>query len=86
MESLNNIVNQLRTSLKEQKSQWSDRIKATNEDANHAKDHCRWLQNQIEQLNKLLSDAHDRIKLHERDKSNLAQQILYSEEERYLKA
>lgn len=82
MDQLASIIAQLRSSLKENKVQWNERLRITTEEATQSKEHCRWLQSQIEHMNQQLVEAHERIKAHESDKTHLAQQVLLAEEER----
>lgn len=82
MDHLADIISQLRTGLKDQKSQWNERLRISSEEASQSKQHCEWLKCQLEQVNQQLKDAHDRLKLHEMDKVQLAQQLLLAEEER----
>jgi chromosome segregation ATPase len=82
MEALNSIVHQLRDTLKEQKLQWSERLKTGEAEVAQVKQSNNWLQSQVDHLNNQLSEAHERMKAHERDKSGLAQQVLSAEEER----
>ncbi|CAG7831411.1 unnamed protein product [Allacma fusca] len=82
IEQLNTLVSQLRNSLKEQKTQWSERLKSAGDESSQVKDHCRWLQSQIDNLNHQLAESHERIKKYEKDKTTLAQQVMSAEEER----
>ena len=76
------MVSQLRNNLKDQKSQWSERVKSAGDEVSQIKDHCRWLQAQIDLLNRQLAEAHERVKSYEKDKTSLAQQVMSAEEER----
>ena len=82
-EQLNAIVTQLRSSLKEQKSQYCERLTASEVEVSQVKEHCHWLQSQIDNLNHQLTESHERIKKYEKEKTTLAQQVMSAEEERF---
>jgi uncharacterized phage infection (PIP) family protein YhgE len=82
MKQLSSIISQLKSNFRDQKSKWTERIRLATEEASQSKEHCRWLQSQIDHMNQQLDDAHERIKAHENDKSQLAQQIILADEEK----
>ncbi|CAL8103488.1 unnamed protein product [Orchesella dallaii] len=83
-DNLNHSITQLKSNIRDQKGKWGDRVKSASNELQQSKDHCKWLQTQIDSLNSQLIDAHERIKAHEKDKAALALRVLSADEERYL--
>lgn len=83
MDHLCEIISQLRSSLKDQKSEWNERLRTSNDEASQHKQYCDWLKCQADQLSQQLKDALDRLRMHDTDKVQLAQQLVLAEEERF---
>ncbi|ODN04422.1 Desmoplakin [Orchesella cincta] len=76
------LITQLKSNMRDKKGKWVDRVRSASAELQQSKDHCKWLQTQIDSLNSQLIDAHERIKAHEKDKAALALRVLSADEER----